>query len=91
MEMPGQGSWTVYVLRSEATGRFYVGHTGDLAQRLDYHNRGLSRWTRGKGPWTVAYTETFLSRSGAAARERQLKAWKSRKSIEELIRDNERP
>ena len=28
----------VYVIRSQATGRTYVGHTSDLAKRLSEHN-----------------------------------------------------
>ncbi|MBM4162740.1 MAG: GIY-YIG nuclease family protein, partial [Ignavibacteria bacterium] len=28
----------VYILRSRRTGRFYVGHTDDVAQRLVEHN-----------------------------------------------------
>ena len=75
----------VYILRSEATGELYIGETRDPDRRLAYHNRGLSRFTRSRGPWRLAYKEAFATRRDAIRRERQLKAWKSRKAIEELI------
>jgi hypothetical protein len=36
----------VYVLRSEATARLYVGHTSNLTQRLGQHNHGIDEEPR---------------------------------------------
>lgn len=76
-----------YILRSQRSGRFYVGHAEDLEARLHDHNRGHVTATRGKGPWVVVHSELFGSRSEAAAREREIKSWKSRGAIEALIEE----
>jgi putative endonuclease len=36
----------VYVLRSQITGRLYIGSTSDVKRRLDEHNAGLNRSTK---------------------------------------------
>ena len=46
-----------YVLLSEKSGKFYVGHTEDLTARLDRHNNGFVVSTRNKGPWKIVYSE----------------------------------
>jgi putative endonuclease len=63
----------VYVLRNDA-GRLYVGQTSDLPQRLAAHQEGRSRWTRGRGPWHLVLSETYITRAEAMRRERALKS-----------------
>src|SRR5690348_6488330 len=75
----------VYILRSESSGRFYIGCAEDPRTRLSEHNRGQTKSTRGRGPWLLVYQEQFRTCSQALARERQLKSWKSHRSIQELI------
>jgi len=77
-------AYWVYILRSESTGRFYVGHTDDLGDRIRRHNEGRSEATRTRGPWKLAYQEEFSTRQAAAARERAIKNQKSRSYIERL-------
>ena len=79
-------SYHLYVLQRSSTGRFYVGHTRDLANRLQEHRDGRVSSTRGRGPWELFYTEEFSSRSEASRRERQIKQLKSHAHIEELAR-----
>ena len=79
-------AFQMYILRSSSTGRYYVGHTQDLAKRLREHNRGCARSTRDRGPWELFYKEEFSTRSEASRRERQIKSMKSRAWIEELAR-----
>jgi len=74
-----------YILKSSASGRYYIGHTSDLALRLDRHNEGMVRSTKNRGPWEIVYFEEYETRSDAMQRERFLKSLKSRKSIEELF------
>ncbi len=78
--------YCVYVLRSEKNGKFYIGCTDNLDRRLKEHNSGKSKYTRNKGPWSVEYIEKFETLREARQRERQIKSWKKRKSIENLIR-----
>ena len=78
-----------YIIQSESTGRYYIGHTHDLETRIHQHNthsyKGSASTKRLKGPWKLVYTEEFATRSEAMTREKQIKGWKSRKSIERLI------
>ena len=75
----------VYVLRSERTGRYYIGSTNDVARRLERHNAGLVKSTRASRPWLLVYTEPQVSRTEARNREAQLKRWKSHRALSELI------
>ncbi len=81
--------FTVYILYSETADRYYIGHTQDLTKRIGSHNsqdniNGI--YTRKNGPWKLVYSESdFTVRADAMKREKQIKAWKSRKKIVELI------
>ena len=74
----------VYVLRSQTTGRFYVGSTGNLQDRLHRHNSGQSKATRHGVPWTLIYCEPHPSRSAATKREMYFKTGKGRDEIQRL-------
>ena len=76
---------SVYVLRSEKNGRFYIGFSGDLEARLVQHNSGKVKATRYVRPMSVVYTEGYQTSTEARKRERYLKSLKSHKAIEELM------
>ncbi len=76
----------VYVLRSQTTGRFYIGHTENLIKRIFEHNNNRTPSIKNRGPWELFYSEAYETRSAAAKRERQIKKMKSRKFIESLVR-----
>jgi putative endonuclease len=76
---------TVYILQSERTNRFYIGCTNDVGSRFAEHQRDQTTSTRGRGPWLLVYQEQFDSLGEARQRERQLKSWKSHRSIQELV------
>ncbi len=82
--------WTfsLYVLRlySRNYDRYYVGHCEDLIIRLTRHNNRGVPSTKFYVPWELVYTENFVSRSPASARDKEIKNKKSRKYIEFLIR-----
>jgi putative endonuclease len=75
----------VYILRSEASGRFYVGSSQDVQKRLDYHNTGKVRATRYLRPLVLAYQEAHATAKEARQREYHLKRQKSRRVLEALI------
>jgi putative endonuclease len=75
----------VYILRSKTSGKFYIGCAENPLARLNEHRRGQTISTRGRGPWDLVYQEHFDSLPEARRRERQLKTWKSHRSIQELI------
>ena len=65
---------TVYVLRSESTGRYYTGCTEDLENRLHEHNAGENQSTVYGVPWAVIYCEEVATRSEANRLEKKIKA-----------------
>jgi len=71
----------LYILQSESTGRFYIGQTQDVPERLTYHNANYSKSLKNRGPWRLVYTEPYKTRSEVVLRERQLKSWKDRPQI----------
>jgi putative endonuclease len=75
----------VYILESESTHRFYIGCAQNISARMAEHQRGQTRSTRGRGPWTLVHQEEFPTLAEARHRERQLKNWKSHRSVQELI------
>jgi putative endonuclease len=61
-------AWTVYILEC-ADNTLYTGITNDLESRLAKHAKGIgAKYTRGRGPHKVVYSERhrtkgiFLSR-----------------------------
>ncbi|PQJ09874.1 excinuclease ABC subunit C [Flavipsychrobacter stenotrophus] len=77
--------FTVYILYSFKTDKYYIGHTGNMDDRLMRHNGGRSTATKSGVPWLLKYTEKYASKTDAYRREMEIKAWKSRKMIESLI------
>jgi putative endonuclease len=75
----------LYVLRSSATGRRYVGSCENVDERLRRHNAGHSKATRTGRPWILLHTESYATRSDAALRERYYKTGRGR--CDELARD----
>jgi putative endonuclease len=72
----------LYILRSVQRGRYYIGSAEDPEFRLGEHNQGKVDSTRAYRPWEIIYLEEYETRSQAYARERYVKAQKSRVWIE---------
>ena len=70
--------FTVYVPRSTSTSRLYIGQSQDFERRLQEHQSGLARYTRGRGPWVVLLAEEYNDRAEAMRRERFLKGGQGR-------------
>ena len=81
-------TYWVYILQSEVTKKYYIGSTGNMEDRLRRHNGGRSKSTKSGVPWKLMYTEGYSERPRAVGREKQLKRWKSRVKLEELIKNN---
>jgi putative endonuclease len=76
----------VYILFSETKNKFYIGCTSDeLQERIRKHNSHHKGFTGNVNDWVLAYVEQFDCKADAFAREKEIKKWKSRKKIEELI------
>jgi putative endonuclease len=68
--------YKVYILKSLAKDRYYIGHTRDLEERLRRHNRGLVKSTKPYKPWKLVYSEDKEDKSKAFKRELQIKSYK---------------
>ncbi|NNE26792.1 MAG: GIY-YIG nuclease family protein [Saprospiraceae bacterium] len=75
----------LYILYSKSLNRYYVGHTKNLSDRLSKHLANHSGFTGKAKDWILVYSEDYPTKQDAYRRERQLKSWKSRLKIEDLI------
>ena len=74
-----------YVLRSNKTGRRYVGSCEDLDERVRRHNAGESKATKHGTPWILIQAEEFQTRSEAAQRERYYKTGQGRDELNRIL------
>ena len=76
MEKP----WYAYIAVAQ-TGRYYVGISNDVEQRIKSHNaHDGSRFAIQQGPFKLAYVSpAFPDKSSARKREIQLKGWSHEK------------
>ena len=65
-----------YVIYSTTHCQYYIGVTDDIARRVQDHNCGVSKWTKGKGPWQLEWSKEFLSLGDARRFENILKRQK---------------
>ncbi|WP_078796257.1 GIY-YIG nuclease family protein [Elizabethkingia occulta] len=78
-----------YILYSSTLDQFYIAHCSqELNERLRKHLSNHKGFTSRTKDWVIAYSETFNDKSSAYKREREIKAWKSKKKIEELIKSS---
>jgi putative endonuclease len=65
--------WFVYILKC-ADGSLYTGITRDLDARIKTHNDGTgAKYTRGRLPVKLVYSEAAENRSSASQREHEIK------------------
>ena len=75
-------SWYVYMLRC-GDGTLYTGITDDVQRRLETHRSGKgAKYTRGRGPLELAYTEKLPDKSAALKREIAIKKLSRREKLE---------
>ena len=79
----------VYILQSLKDESYYIGQTNNVSNRLERHNGWRQSATRSKVPWELVHTEPFPTRSQAVRRELEIKSWKSRQAIKELLNNND--
>ena len=75
----------VYILHSAKTNRHYIGFATDVVQRLGQHNSGITKSTRGRGPWLLVHQEEFSTRVEAMRRERFLKTGQGREELKRIL------
>jgi putative endonuclease len=85
-----------YAIYNKGRNKIYIGQTENLHQRLRRHNGLLknkrkSFTSKNSGLWEIVHTESFLTRSEAMHREKELKSYKGREFIKNLISDQYPP
>ncbi len=66
--------WVVYILRC-ADDTLYTGITNDLERRIAAHDEGKgAKYTRGRGPLELIFSEARPDKSSALKRELEIKA-----------------
>jgi len=65
----------VYILRC-GDGSYYVGHTTDVAERVERHNAGRGpAYTAARLPVELVHSQELPSMEAAVQRETQLERW----------------
>ena len=76
-----------YILYSKKLDTYYIGSTSNIEDRLKRHNSGRSKYTKPGIPWTLVYCKQYTSKAAAYQAELYIKSQKSRKHIEELLKN----
>jgi len=75
----------VYILRSLKDGRYYIGSTKHLKQRLIEHHLGKTKSLRYRLPLKLIYQEEYPNQIEARKREKEIKSYKSGNTFKKLI------
>lgn len=78
----------VYVLLSQKDGKFYIGSTSNLKQRLTDHFHGDSKATAPRRPFVLVFCEYFLSKKDALRREKYFKTTAGKKGLKLILRES---
>ena len=77
--------YSVYILWSTRLNKRYVGCTDDLETRINEHNKGKQRSTKGGMPWQLIYPEEYQTLIEARQREIYLKGRSGRRFLDNLF------
>ena len=65
--------WVVYILECQDK-TLYTGITNNLERRISQHENGQgAKYTKGRGPFEIKYTESCVDKSQALQRESEIK------------------
>ena len=77
----------VYVLLSERDGKFYIGSSSNVEQRVVEHNSGKNTSTVNRRPLKLIFYEAFPTKTDALRREHYFKTTKGKVTIRQMNRD----
>jgi len=75
----------LYILKSLANDRYYVGSTNNLERRLKEHNTGKSKYTKLTKPFILVFSKKYKTLKKAQHIERKLKRFKSRTVLDKIV------
>jgi putative endonuclease len=76
--------YTVYIIYSSKSNKYYVGQTDNFEKRLLKHNSGLVKSTKYGLPWQVVHIFSCIDRSSAMILETKIK----NRGISRYLSDN---
>jgi len=71
----------VYVLRSKKDGKLYIGCTGNIKKRLEYHNAGNVFSTKHRRPFVLIHSEEYQDKYEAYRKERYYKTIQGKREL----------
>ena len=74
-----------YVLYSINHNKIYIGFTSNLIARFLSHNKLGKGFTAKYRPWKVIYIEVFITKKAAMQREKELKSFRGREFIRNVV------
>ncbi|HFK5569930.1 GIY-YIG nuclease family protein [Elizabethkingia meningoseptica] len=78
-----------YILYSPLLDQFYIGHCSEtLQERLRKHLANHKGFTARSKDWEIVYFEQLDDKKSAYKREREIKSWKSKNKILQLIKNS---
>ena len=80
-------NYFVYILYSASLDLYYIGSCANPEDRLRKHLANHKGFTEKAKDWIICYSKSFPDKTEALKRENQLKSWKNRGKIQELIRN----
>ena len=75
----------LYILKSQATDKYYTGISQNPHRRLEYHNTLEKGFTSRYRPWKIMFVKEYLSKEKAMLIEKKIKSWKNKKMIEKIL------
>jgi putative endonuclease len=78
-------AYNVYAIKSSIDNRKYVGFTLDLERRINEHNNGRTKSTKGYIPWILIYNELVETREVARKREKYLKSGIGKEFLKQIL------
>ena len=81
--------YSIYALFNKKHKKIYIGQTENLEERLNLHkNKSFKNSYTAKldGNWELIYNEEASTRKDAIKREKQLKSYRGREFIKNLIK-----
>ncbi len=81
--MKNEDIYYVYVLKSVAHNRIYVGSSRDVNARLKLHNSGRVKSTKPYRPWILLEKHTYKTRGEAVKFERFFKTGQQKEYIKQ--------
>ncbi len=74
-----------YAIYSRESGKFYYGYTDNLDKVIEMHDSDLIPPTKGKGPWTLMFSEGYDNRMTAIRQSRFYRSVKGQRFMKKML------